>query len=359
MLQAEISLMIEFESDQIVDEVLASLPFTFGFRPRESVVFTIVSCEPPVLRIGASARLDLAALEGPAALAAIDYVGAALHRTGATAALVTIHTDREIGLWVLELAERVTDRWPFAEHGGYHVLSQGSIHAFASDGEPRGRRDELELLTTRFAMSQPAQSFAAGPDEFRYRRAPRGVAAERVAAELGALPPVERAGPEQWAAVTAAWWEALDRGGPRGARGRALLLHALDHIPFRDGVLTATLGAVGDRPADLTHVDVDAFDHAKRPDPGAVAQVTAVLRRLAHFAPPCRGVQPLAMAAFLAWWSGDGARARILSDQALEEDPAHGLAHLIQDALWKACPPPWYGAEQNAGRERRSSAAQG
>lgn len=343
--------MIEFESHQVVHEVLASLPFTFGFAPRESVVFTTVALEPGCLTIGASARLDLPDLEHPAAVNAVDHVCSALLRTGADSALVTVHTEREIGPWVFELADLVTARWPFLEHGGYHVLSAGTIHGFAPDGEPRGTHDALELLTTRVAMSQPAQAFVRGPEDFRVERVTAGEMAERVAAELDRLPPACPSHEE-----STLWWAAVERGSPRGSRMRARLLRALDHIPFRDGVIAAAVS--GNSGGDLTWQNA-AFDDPLPPDRDMLERVQGVLEGVARHAPPGRAVSPLAVAAYLAWWSGDGARARVLAEQALEEDPHHSLAGLVRDALARACPPPWFPLAGPALHEPRSSARNG
>lgn len=328
--------------DQIALEVLASIPFTFGFRPRESVVVTTVHREPGQLTIGASARLDLAAFDHAGAVPAVDHALAGLARTGAVSALVTVHTDRETGSWLLDVVDLVNSRWPFPGHGGYHVHSGGHIHAFSPEGDARGHCDELELLTTHFSMSQPARSFVAGPDDFRIRRTPDGVRAERLAERLASLPDPRAVRDGHWAAATATWWESLDRGQVRGVDARALLLHALDHIPFRDGALVGALAGQAGRSPDLTCVDIASLDDSLPPDRDRLERVHAVLADVARYAPPGRAVSPLAMCAYLAWWAGDGARARILCEQADEEDPDNSLAGLVGDALDGACPPPWF-----------------
>ncbi|HEX7804834.1 MAG TPA: DUF4192 family protein, partial [Cellulomonas sp.] len=56
-----------------------------------------------------------------------------------------------------------------------------------------------------------------------------------------------------------------------------------------------------------------------------------------------RGAQPpaLTLLALLAWWQGDGARARLLLERALQEDPDYTLAQLLDATLAAAVPPGW------------------
>ena len=49
----------------------------------------------------------------------------------------------------------------------------------------------------------------------------------------------------------------------------------------------------------------------------------------------------LTLLALLAWWRGDGARARLLLDGALDADADYHLAELLDDALMAAIPPGW------------------
>ena len=49
----------------------------------------------------------------------------------------------------------------------------------------------------------------------------------------------------------------------------------------------------------------------------------------------------LTLLALLAWWRGDGARARLLLDAALDADAEYHLAELLDDALTAAIPPGW------------------
>ena len=43
----------------------------------------------------------------------------------------------------------------------------------------------------------------------------------------------------------------------------------------------------------------------------------------------------------LAWWRGDGARAAILLERAVDDDGGYSLALLLTDALRHGVPPGW------------------
>ena len=82
--------------------------------------------------------------------------------------------------------------------------------------------------------------------------------------------------------------------------------------------------------------------------PGGTAPESAVLRAarlalehvVAHA--PVEGRTPaLTVLAWLAWWGGDGARAAVLVNQALEGDSGYRLALLLDHALTHGIPPGW------------------
>lgn len=333
--------MTFFESWPVVHEVIASIPFTFGYRPSESVVLTCCRVEPRVLTIGASARLDLGVLDGPAADDAFSHVLAALGRTAGDMAVVTVFTAREPGRWVLHLLERLEDHWPFPVHGGCYVVTGERIHGFTRDGFLLGVQDELELRTTQVAMSHPACEFVDSPEQFRVPRTSDGATAGRVAAELERAPQVP-----DWAEMCRSFVSEVRGGGHTEPEAHARLLRALEHVPFRDAVIAWALRGGAGGAEDLTPVDMlGALDDPPRPDDSFLGELYAALGRLARFAPVGRAAAPLAVAAYLAWYAGDGTRARIMCEQALAENPAYSLATLVMRALSRACPPPWFGSD--------------
>jgi hypothetical protein len=48
----------------------------------------------------------------------------------------------------------------------------------------------------------------------------------------------------------------------------------------------------------------------------------------------------LSVLAVLAWRRGEGARSRVLSEQALDDSPEYALADLVTELLDSGCPPP-------------------
>ncbi len=324
----------------LAHEVIASIPFTFGFRPRESLVVTACSLEPGALIIGSSARLDLDLVEGGAGVGALAHALAALARTTDDMAVVSVFTDRQPGEWVRRVLERLDMRWPFAFHGGCYVLTGDRIHGFSGDGAFLGVQDELELRTTRVAMSQPACELVDSPEAFRFARTPEGPAAAEVALSLRKWAGSRAGAPESHLLV-----DAVEHGGPTMPETRARLLLALENTAFRDGVIAWSLGTGGTGVPDFTRLDAaDAFDGPPRPEPLRLKPIAETLARIAHFAPVGRAAAPIAVAAYLAWYSGDGVRARILCEQALAEDRTYPLAGLVSRALAYACPPPWFDA---------------
>jgi hypothetical protein len=52
--------------------------------------------------------------------------------------------------------------------------------------------------------------------------------------------------------------------------------------------------------------------------------------------------EALAVLAWMSWWRSDGgARARLLVDLALADQPDHRLAGLLAVVLAEGLPPPW------------------
>ncbi|WP_147796468.1 DUF4192 family protein [Cellulomonas sp. Y8] len=49
----------------------------------------------------------------------------------------------------------------------------------------------------------------------------------------------------------------------------------------------------------------------------------------------------LTVLALLAWWDGDAVRASVLVERALDQDPGHRLAELLDRALGAGLPPGW------------------
>ncbi|WP_448072068.1 DUF4192 domain-containing protein [Georgenia yuyongxinii] len=150
----------------------------------------------------------------------------------------------------------------------------------------------------------------------------------------------------RWRRDGAQLWDSTV--GARGARpgpealGR-LLVHLGDRC-LRDAVLARTMD--GGRRASHRYLGAAAadaaFDAPRRPDIEVLDAAMVLAGDVAAHSAPGRGAPALGMLAFLAWWSADGARADVVAQQALAEEPGHRLAVLVVRSLDRAVPPPWY-----------------
>lgn len=137
---------------------------------------------------------------------------------------------------------------------------------------------------------------------------------------------------------------------PAAQLGR--LLAALDDVLVRDAVLL-TFVAGNDRVADRLVAGESGADIGRalgaitdptcgqRPDARRCGAARAVLEAMVGHAPRAAHAPALTLLAVLAWWAGDGARAGILVDRALDADPGYRLALLVDQALRAGMPPGW------------------
>jgi len=115
------------------------------------------------------------------------------------------------------------------------------------------------------------------------------------------------------------------------------LVLALEDVLFRDAVLI-TLADPDE--LDPLHVPSTALDE-RVPNREVLRAGAGLLATVARAAPTGRRAEALAILGWMAWWSGDGARARLITAQALADQPEHRLAGLIAQLLMGAVPPPW------------------
>lgn len=80
---------------------------------------------------------------------------------------------------------------------------------------------------------------------------------------------------------------------------------------------------------------------AREPDECLVDAACAVLEAVVGHGRAGRQAPALTVLALLAWWAGDGVRARVLTERALAHDPGHRLAELLDRALGAGLPPGW------------------
>lgn len=139
-----------------------------------------------------------------------------------------------------------------------------------------------------------------------------------------------------------------------------LLLAALDDLVVRDAVMLACVPDAGreperfcasGRPTDRTDTlfaQVFTPYRAVQPDGAQVAAARQVLQSLARQATGRRAAPPLALLAWLAWWSGNGPVADRYATLALDADPEHRLATLLRESLERGVGPGWVSVSQVA-----------
>ncbi|WP_346619095.1 DUF4192 domain-containing protein [Blastococcus montanus] len=319
-------------------EVAAALPHLLGFHPRESVVLIGLGGRSGG-RVGLTVRADLPRA-GDAAVAARRLTR-------------SLCSDRPTGALVVVVSEAPDDPDLDAAPGGLPPGGTGLPHRglahqllLALDAAGVGVRDVLLVRRGRwwsYDCPYPCCAPSAGtplPEGVSELAAAAVTTGQVVAPDRAALaariaaPPdrggmlagclraaghcsarlreVGRAGlaDESWAAVR----HAVDRCRPGAPDGPpdddviARLLWGLRDAQVRDRALQLALGA----------------------DAAAAEQLWSECTRRA---PSPLGAAPATLLAVSVWLRGDGAMANVALDRALGDDPHHGLARLLRQAL--------------------------
>ncbi|WP_028048589.1 DUF4192 domain-containing protein [Cellulomonas sp. URHD0024] len=355
-------------------ELLALVPHRLGFRPRDSAV--AISLRAPRGRVGLVVRVDLPHLadpqEGPAlARRLLAYLG----RDDAERGVLVLYTDddprRDVGP-----AQRAAQCFRDAAEPSlgdvpvWVVTSSGYLSLdCVDDCCPPGGRPLLDLDSTQIgaqlvlagsAVADSREDIArirsAGAERRRtVARARRRWESHREEALVGG--PLTLA---SWRVDSVmAWREVVrrmsmpDGPGTRVPWGR--LEAGLDDRRVRDAILVALVPGTGDLPersvaGDAEDVEsalgaamariIDPAHAVTPPEPATAVHEAALEGVVAHGRV---GVQApaLTLLALLSWWRGDGARARVLLDGALDAESGYRLAALLDDALGAAVPPGW------------------
>ena len=369
-------------------EIISLLPYRLGFRPRDSAV--AVSLRAPRGRVGVVMRVDLAALGDPEAGSQVARaMVAAMGRDGARSTVLVAYTERDPRAGTspgvepgLEpdgalVARAVTHYRDAAEAslGSVPVWVVTSAGYLAYDCArsccPPGGRPLRELESTQVSarMVLEGASIAGSRDDL-VRIPSADAQRRRVVARTRRRwheRRVEALADGQDALVrwrldsVAAWRAAVDLVAGRAPVGAPApwgrLEAGLEDRRVRDAVLASFVPGVG----DLAERSVRGL----RPSPGideAMAQVSARIMGSEAGIPAPEGVvrlyeetlealvahgrrraqaPALSLLALLAWWRGDGARAQILLDRALQDDPEYRLAVLLDSALAAGLGPGW------------------
>ncbi len=361
-------------------EILSLLPYRLGFRPRDSAV--AVSLRAPRGRVGVVMRVDLPALADADVGAQVARATVAvMGRDRAQGTILVVYTDADPRLAdddeARALARAVTHYReaadaPLGEVAVWVVTSTGYLsYDCARSCCPPGGRPLRELESTQVSARMVLEGATVASSRDDLVRIPladpqrrRVVARARQRWERRAAQ-AQTDGPaacEHWRlGAVAAWRSAVDLVAGRAPAGTPApwgrLEAGLQDRRVRDAVLASFVPGVGDLPersvrGERPSVSVDA----------AMQQVTArIVRSDAALPPPETLVRlheetlealvahgrrdaqapALSLLALLAWWRGDGARAQILLDRALRDDPGYRLAALLASALSAGLGPGW------------------
>ena len=357
-------------------EILALVPHRLGFRPRDSAV--VVSLRPPRGVVGLVVRVDLPHLadgtDGPALARALVSV---LDRDAAGHAILVIYADRdprgEDGA-----AQRAARHFreaaaaPFGEVLVWVVTPEGYLALDCSDDCcPPGGRPLRDLDATQVGATLVlAGSAVADSREDIARIRPVHGEVRRSVARVRRRWERRRAdalvaGPDEvtrWRQDSLVAWRTAvalvtaDGPGSGGAPwGR--LEAGLADTRVRDGVLVTLVPGT----RDLAERCVRGQGPSPELDSELGGAMSLIIDQRRGVVPPERatavheavleavvargraGAQApaLTLLALLAWWRGDGARARVLVDGSLDAEPDYRLAELLDDALRAAIPPGW------------------
>ncbi|WP_225754591.1 DUF4192 domain-containing protein [Actinotalea sp. Marseille-Q4924] len=368
-------------------ELLALIPFRLGFHPRESAV--VVSIRAHRSRVGLVARVDLDALTQPehGPVLARSLVR---HLVGDGAAGVVLVVYSGLDLRGADAAIGRAARAHLTE-ASEHLLGEPSVWVVGPQGwyglgcedqaccPPGGRSlEELEAAAVSAEMVLRGASVAQRRDDLgevgaavsRDRRSARRAAVRwtdrrSACTEPDALHRWRQASLDLWRAVLEEL-SADDGGQDPDGRDDGVALPAppvlgrlaagLEDVLVRDAVLLLLVPGTGRLPDRLVAGDAGeevgaALQRVVDPSCGVPPQEATVgaaerlLRAVRAHRPGHPGAPTLL--AVLAWWKGDGARAGVLLERALQDDPSYRLALLVEEALGHGMPPGWLAAPRH------------
>lgn len=370
------------------EDLLAYIPYRLGFRPRDSVV--LLGLRGPRGTVGLTSRVDLADIGHPQAGATVVQDMATLMvQDGCDDVLVVLYSDlphAELGRdpTVRTALDHLRRSTTWADAPGPWVVgreSYGSWGTGADCAPPTTPLTELGHRQLAAAMVFHGHSVANGREELGVPRsgdASRRRAALRAArdahrlradalrqyeeahrgASFGVQP--DPSGLERlldWREGERRRWERLvvlsRRGDALPAAELGRMAVAMSDPSVRDGVLcflVLELPPAVPSPAVVIQVLERTMQpggwppELERTEPAAV-----VLRAMAATCSRRTGAWAVALLAWLAWWSGDGARADVLAQQALAARPGTPLAEVVDQALQARVPPGWVMGEDDDG----------
>jgi hypothetical protein len=346
-------------------DLLAVLPYHLGFHPTRSVVVVCLHGK----RLGLVARLDVSG-DLPEASAVAASILRVLRREAPSGVMVIGYEDTPgeseplsqaiaagLALEHITLVDRLVvrgDRWTglmctcCLDEPVPAPYEIPAVATFVGMGRAAlGSRDELATVVRPAEPAPPALTEAI--DEW--------VAAVVEPGRL--LAPHEPRGggsphPVSWAERCLAAWADLLGGHfdrreiPVGAL--PLLLGSLRDRPLRDGIIAVLCPGTLERavldPRLVELLDrylapvVEAAEELEEGDEDVLRAVRSRLERLCRLAPDAHAAPILTVTGAQAWFAGDGAAARVAIERALEVEPDHVLARLLDQLLELGVRPP-------------------
>jgi hypothetical protein len=361
-------------------DVIAFAFYQMGYRPRESLV--LIGMHGPRRRLGLVVRVDLPARRhlrtvlqrqldalgryGDDALVVlvVSEAGEAGEAGEQAAADGSVMPHRRL---VRDLRRQVAAQgWSLQDVIGVGADRWRSYTCADPSCCPPGGRPLAEVLGSRVAACQVGDGRVLAADEESLvadvapvtgAGPPAGGRTGVPVAEGPAVGSVPGTGLDAMAALQR--WRALLESAPPGDEvpGQlGWLIDALQDRWLRDAVLLTLVPGAGTAPEELLAGGDDAvldglLDQA--PNQDLLERGRALLAAVARAAPPGSRVDALALLAWMSWWAGDGARARLLAGRALADQPAHRLARLVDGLLRVGVAPAWVQARRAVRVPRR------
>jgi hypothetical protein len=302
-----------------IPDLINTLPTLFGFTPEDSIM--AIATSGPRHRVGFRLRMDLPAMEHiePAA----GQIVAHLQRQGAEGAIIIAVTPRTdvASRLVAAIEQRLGSIRPVVSAWADGTRYWTTFDDGDSAGHPYETSDHHLAVVHAIASGQVilpnraalAATFdpVAGERRLWLNRAVDTVA-EQVAVALTSKPdePVEEVGMAELAPALAA-----------AAVGRPLT----DDQALRLAVWATTVPVRDALWALIT--------------PDTAREMVGLWTHVARCAPPWLAPPALTLAGFASWLSGDGARALIAIERALDIDPEYALAGMMLQMLESGIPP--------------------
>ena len=332
-------------------ELLAGAWFTIGFPPLGSAVLVALreDAQP-----GLVARVDLPRRLEHARLIGDSLAGAARQDEADAVVLVLVPRPRSRRPPVLVRSERALVRAVHAglAHGGigladvlvvagerFRSVLCGDPDCCPTEGQPLG---DLRTTATGAALVLQGRTLVATEAELAADVRPQPWPAGTVVGR----PLTPQAALERWRAMVAGR-AASDVPPPDPAPADvAWLVPALADLGFRDAALVALMPGAADLPDELVAGrGRSAADWARAegapPDRSLLEAGRALLAAVARGAPAGSRAEALALLAWASWWQGVGARARLLAALALQDQPGHRLALIVDELLLRGVRPGW------------------